>query len=239
MCVFLAMAGLATASSVKEADELFAKAVAAYHAARYEEAVSVNTSILAKGFVSPALYYNLGNAQFKAGRVGRAIINYLRAGRLAPRDSDLKANLAFARTSVENYAPWRRDPFFAPAREMWSAEELKWVFFAGVVLTGAFILFALYARLRRRDLLIGTILLCVCAVYLGAALLSLHMDSRREAVVVMKGEARFEPSGQATVYFKLPEGTEVRVLREKAGWTKVERSDGKTGWVPSAVVERI
>ena len=58
-------------------------------------------------------------------------------------------------------------------------------------------------------------------------------------VCIEKAEARFEPSPQATTHFKISEGAEVKVLREKDGWYKVERSDGKIGWVAVAVVERI
>src|SRR5262249_48343930 len=41
--------------------------------------------------------YNLGNALFKGGKIGLAILNYRRAEFLAPRDPDIAANLAFAR----------------------------------------------------------------------------------------------------------------------------------------------
>ncbi|HEC79294.1 MAG TPA: tetratricopeptide repeat protein [candidate division WOR-3 bacterium] len=43
------------------------------------------------------LYYNLGNSYFKAGNIGKAIVNYRRAYFLNPRDGDIKHNLAFVR----------------------------------------------------------------------------------------------------------------------------------------------
>ncbi len=59
------------------------------------------------------------------------------------------------------------------------------------------------------------------------------------AVAVSAAEAKFEPFQGATTYFRIPEGTEVRVLREQEGWLKIERADGKTGWVAASTVEKI
>src|SRR5262249_18396747 len=44
------------------------------------------------------LYFNVGNAWFKAGDVGRAILDWERARRLVPGDPDLLANLGWARS---------------------------------------------------------------------------------------------------------------------------------------------
>src|SRR5205814_7956079 len=49
---------------------------------------------------SPALYFNLGNARFKAGQSGRAIAAYRQAEILAPRDPSLRFNLNFVRKKV-------------------------------------------------------------------------------------------------------------------------------------------
>jgi hypothetical protein len=47
------------------------------------------------------LYYNLGNAYFQMDDMGRAILNYTRAQRLAPRDDSIKANLDLALGKVD------------------------------------------------------------------------------------------------------------------------------------------
>src|SRR4029077_19623718 len=54
------------------------------------------------GHESGPVYFNLGNAYFRAGNPGRAILNYERARRLMPRDPDLHANLGFARPGGED-----------------------------------------------------------------------------------------------------------------------------------------
>ena len=58
-------------------------------------------TILATGAQSPALLFNEANAEFKSGHLGKAIAGYRRAALLAPRDAELRANLAFVRNQVQ------------------------------------------------------------------------------------------------------------------------------------------
>lgn len=229
----------AQAFDAQEAKVIYQKAVQAYHAGRYDEAVTLNEGILANGLYSPALYFNLGNAYFKSRHTGKALVNYLRARRLSPRDSDLRANLLFARTIVENYVPWKKGSAFAPPGDFLSGEELRWLAFSFFVLTGTFLIWALYAGVRRKRILLGAGLLAAASVYLAGAGIFQAFQRSGEAVCLERVDARFEPSEQATVYFKVPEGTEVRVLRFNGFWCKIVRSDGKMGWVPAASMERI
>ncbi len=46
---------------------------------------------------NPALFYNLGNAYFRTGDLGRAILNYERALALDPSQPEARANLQLAR----------------------------------------------------------------------------------------------------------------------------------------------
>src|SRR5262245_15874464 len=69
-----------------------------YQAGNYSESLKRYEEIVADGYEAPALYYNIGNAQFKLGHLGQAIVSYERALRLAPRDADVRANLDLARS---------------------------------------------------------------------------------------------------------------------------------------------
>ena len=71
-----------------------------YAEGKFAEAATGYEKILQTGRVSPALYFNYGNAEFKSGNLGRAIAAYQRAARLAPHDAEVRANLDFARNQV-------------------------------------------------------------------------------------------------------------------------------------------
>src|SRR5438309_7937754 len=80
-------------SAIEQANKL-------YEQGKFTEATVAYEKIIADGRVSPALYFNIGNALFKSDRIGRAILNYRLAEQMAPRDPDIRANLRFVRNHV-------------------------------------------------------------------------------------------------------------------------------------------
>ena len=87
------------AQNERESDTgyIFYKANALYEEGKYDEAIEVYTGLIDQGLESGNLYYNIGNCYFKKGELGKAIVNYERANKLIPDDSDLKSNHDFAR----------------------------------------------------------------------------------------------------------------------------------------------
>ena len=72
-----------------------------YDQGKYAEAATGFEKLIQSKNTSLALYYNLGNAFYKSGQMGRAIGAYRTAERMTPRDPDLRANLRFARNQVQ------------------------------------------------------------------------------------------------------------------------------------------
>jgi hypothetical protein len=219
--------------------ETFAQAVEAYKKGDYETAVRLNSSILAAGVESAALHYNLGNSYLRSRQIGRAIASYLRAQRLSPGDVDVLANLNYARSMVSAPPSAGKKQLWAVPFERLSVDELRWgalfifMFSATVVLVG------LYAGWKRRKVWAWGIAGGLLSVYMTVGVFSrLAVESVR-GVCVVTAEVKFEPAPQATTYYKLPEGSEVRILREKEGWLKIERSDHKAGWVTAGSISRV
>ena len=90
------VASLAFTGSTQTTEELFASGNNAYGNRLYDSAVLYYTAALKTGNESAALYFNLGNAWFKSGDLGRTMVNYLKAERLDPSDDDIRHNLEFA-----------------------------------------------------------------------------------------------------------------------------------------------
>jgi len=86
-----------TALASTDATELFDKGNRFYEARQYDSAIVSYAEALATGQESASLYFNLGNAYFKSGDLGHAVLYYLRAQRLEPNDDDIEANLEFAK----------------------------------------------------------------------------------------------------------------------------------------------
>ncbi len=221
------------------ANELFKKGDYPGSAAEYEK-------ILGQNMESGNLYYNLGNAYFKMGKLGKAIVNYERAHRLIPRDSDCGANLAYALSLRENPLPDKNPPWilrvpYAIAGN-YTLDELT---LAGA---GVYVFLALMLALsilckRTVPLLkygIGSGLIALILIGSGwaAAMQETRADSYA-VVVTASTEAKFAPADTAVTYFKLYEGAKIKIIGSSNQWLRVKTPDAKLGWVPAEAIERI
>ena len=95
--VFGAAAGGVMAQEPSPAD-MMAVANQRFERGEYAEAAQQYEALTGLGYRDAAVYYNLGNAYMEDDDLGRAILNYLRAEELSPRDPDIIANLDLARS---------------------------------------------------------------------------------------------------------------------------------------------
>ena len=79
-------------------NKLFYAANGLYEKRDYTKALDEYNKILGMGIDSGNLYYNMANTYFKLGKLGYAVLFYEKAKRVMPHDSDLKANLDYARS---------------------------------------------------------------------------------------------------------------------------------------------
>src|SRR4029453_11490487 len=124
VCVLALVLLAVSARAAEETPQaLFFRGNALYADGRYADAAAAYEQLFAGGVASANAYFNLGNAYLKEGEVGRAVLAYERAARLAPGDPVLRANLAFAREQAGAGQPerWRRRGLFPPLADGGSA----------------------------------------------------------------------------------------------------------------------
>ena len=80
--------------------EDFFEANRAYKNDRFQVAVDGYLKLVENGIENGHLYYNLGNAYYRLGDLGKAILFFERARLLLPRDDDLIFNLSHARNQT-------------------------------------------------------------------------------------------------------------------------------------------
>ena len=91
ICTFIAAAAFA------QTDPQFAKATQAYAQGHFKEAIGGYEMLVRSGQWSANLFYDLGNAYFRTGDFGRAILNYERALALERHHPEAAADLQIAR----------------------------------------------------------------------------------------------------------------------------------------------
>lgn len=222
-------------------DSLFFQGNAAYAAQDYNTAIGHYEAALRQGVASANLFFNLGNAYFKAGQLGKAILNYERAQWLAPRDADIAANLEFARAEakISTCATPLSEQLLFPLAGRVSPGGLELatsLLYGMAVVAWSVALLPVGARHRWRIVAVGA---SVAFVITGANLLWLEYGRSwsRHAVALQATSARFAPEVEATEHFRVPPGALLKTREQRGDWTLVERCDGRRGWVPLRSIE--
>jgi tetratricopeptide (TPR) repeat protein len=249
-------------------EALFQAGNSAYEAGAYADAIDRYQQVVQAGIVNADLYYNMGNAHFKTGDLGRAVLWYERALRLAPRSEDVRANLAVVRSLLRDQQlvaqqggvrgallAWHRR--LTPGESAVAACAFYALFcFGGLCLvfrrTAAVTAFyriaswvspaRLFGLTMNQDLVLGMALAAALAVTFGGSAYAKVRDARESArsVVVAEEVAVFSgPSEDATIQFKIHEGTIVAVHDGRNGWVRVDLPGDLSGWVESGTVEKI
>ncbi len=217
----------------------FEQANKLYEEGHYAQAADAYQNILEHGFVSPAIYFNAGNAWFKAGQIGRAIYSYRRAEELAPRDPDVRANLEIARTQAgTNVASLPGNRW---TRWVGRLTLNEWTVAASVSV--AFFFFVLMARQTspRFNRPAGglTVGLAVLSLWLLACL-GMSIDQRlgeeTSIVIVPEAVARRGPMDESQSAFTVHDGAELTVLSRDGDWLQVSGATRQTGWLPEKEV---
>lgn len=242
---------------------VMAQANGLYEDGRFAEAAALYQQLLDGGIEDSSLYYNLGNAYFKQGDMGRAILNYERAARLAPRDADIQANLDLARhQAVDRYSA---DEHSAIARlaslarswltlnEMAFLTLLLWLLLILLIIVYRHnrpVLSAAAGRAPRTDerALHRTqsgwqSIIALVALLLAGGLFSLgsrlYIERvRPPAVVVAESvEVLSGPGSQYVTEFTLHSGAEVSLIETRGEWARLALpGDQLQGWVPAGTV---
>ncbi len=85
---------------ISDINKVFLEANEALIAENYNDAIDKYESILNNGYESTELYYNLGNAYYRAEYIGKSIWAYKNALEISPRNSDIAHNLSIANTRI-------------------------------------------------------------------------------------------------------------------------------------------
>lgn len=210
-----------------------------YRKGDYRKAIEEYQQVLALGYESPELYYNLGNCYFRLQEIGRAVLYLERARRLDPNDEDIVHNLEVVRLHVADKVP--EIPELLPVRWFKAVRDRlsvdAWTFLLLTVYGLTFLVLALrvLVRLPRLSSTLGRVAVCFGVVAAIVALFwfsSVRADNQQYAVILAdKVDVRSAPESDATELFSLHEGFRVQVRKQVGDWCEIRLPDGKVGWV--------
>ena len=197
---------------------------------------------------SPTLYYNLGNAYFRDNQIAKAIVNYERALLLDPGDSDIRHNLRFAKTRIEDKID-STDNFFVTqwirglqnlfSGNAWATMGIA-LFILFIVSTGVYMISS-RLTIRKVSFYVSLVLLLLVIVSNVFAFKQKDKIVNRSTGIVMSASASIytSPDAHSQELFRLHEGAKVRIKRTEGNWFEIEIANGSVGWLQKKNIETI
>ena len=249
LVALLAFSGVMKAEAAAPADSLWNAGCEAYAAGNYAGAARAWNTISADGVQSAVLYYNLGNAFFKCGETGRAVLYYEKALKLNPSFSDARFNLEFAQNSVQDRIDAVPEFILSTAvrKVCWLLGSNAWavlslLFFAAFVAGTLVFLLSLNPSIRRVSFYSAIVVLVLLVFSMGFSLWQKNEAGKADQAIVMLpvSSVKSSPASEGSKdLFILHEGTKVKVLDEVGEWINIEIADGRQGWIKTTDIEKI
>ena len=206
----------------------------------YGAAIEQYEKILSSGVLSEVVLYNLANANFKSKQLGKAILCYEKAQRIAPQDREITENLNFARTQIADKVERPQEGFFVSQLRRvtnWLSLDTETALAVALFIAanGAFALFWLDAIPG-----LSRLALYACLVFLGlfmilgsSNLLRIYwQETVREGVILVeKADVLSGPASDSPVLFSIHEGLKVRIENDLPDWVQISLENGWNGWV--------
>lgn len=227
-------------SAFAQPDTEFTKANQEYAQGHFKEAISGYEALVRAGQMSATLFYDLGNAYFRTGDFGHAILNYERALALERHHPEATANLQIARDEaraleLQQSRPERFLQFASVNQYSIAAAIAFWVALFAIVML-------LFERRRSATLITTSILCLLIGAASSYAVYTLERGTNGSALAIVTGknvQARLATADTANSVLALPPGSEVKILSTRGDWIYAALPNDLRGWIPAKDAQQV
>jgi len=223
-----------------EAEDLMKQGNQFYQDKDFDKAVNTYQHIINLGYSGMSLYYNLGNAYYREGKVGYAILYYEKALELSPGDGDVIHNLAIANTKTVDKIDtmpkfflfqWWESILALLSVSGWT--YAVYLFYLLLLVSIGLFFFSRGMRIQRYSVFSGLVLALLLIITATIWVVSLNREfTVKNAIVVDPAAAvKLAPDSTSNDAFVIHEGLKVRELDRVDNWIKIRLQDGKEGWI--------
>ena len=229
-------------SSVVKADpnSIMQTANEYYKNNRYQIAIEEYNKLLLDGFEGTSLYYNLGNAHYRLGKIGYAILYYEKALKFSPNDEDVKHNLVLAKLNLKDKVD-TLPPFFI--FNLWEGllttfsvsgwTIIAYIIFILLLIASVAYFFSRNVAEQRTSFFtgIGLTVLLLLTVALLVVKMNKEFNVKDGIIVETSVIVKSSPDYTSKDSFQIHEGLKVRIEDNVDDWLKIRLDDGKIGWI--------
>jgi tetratricopeptide (TPR) repeat protein len=211
-----------------------------FHQKQFDKAIESYRQLINSGYEGTALYYNLGNAYFREGKIGYAILFYEKALKLSPGDEDIKHNLALANLKtidkLESFPKFFLFEWWEGLVSLFTSSGwtiVVYVFYLLLIFSIAFYFFSRNSLQQKVVLISGItgLILLILSITLLAVKLNKELNIKNGVVVENTVNVKLSPDTGSNDAFIIHEGLKLRLEDEVDNWIKIRLEDGKVGWI--------
>ncbi len=221
---------------------IFESGNASYSKGHYQAAIKDYQSLIQNNQKNGAIYYNLGNAYFKSGKQGMALLQYERARQYLPYDEDLNANIQFLKEHLNlnkkmSESSWK-ERVRIYSRNKITQQTWKIISYGLYIICIILVSISIFnLRLRKRDMVyISGVVLCFLISISSLRTTYIGKNMKTGFVITPITTVRYNPSFSGAVAFKLTEGMKVEIIRDHNGWKHIRLNEKQSGWVNSDAI---
>jgi len=221
-------------------EELMNQANKFYKEQNYSAAVLNYEKILGQGFESGTLYFNLGNAYFKEGIIGKSILSFEKGLKLEPNDEDLQYNLKIANSrTIDKITEVPKLFLFA----WWdilvttfgiNGWSILVVFTFWILLSSiASYFFSSKITLQRITFISGSISLSLLLLFIFILFARVNRETATDYGILIEStySVKVSPDEKGNDAFIIHEGVKFSLEDSVGEWVKIRLIDGKIGWI--------
>jgi tetratricopeptide (TPR) repeat protein len=226
-----------------DAGALFQKGNELYAKGQYKEALAAYQKVTDEGYQSAALYFNMGNANYKNDDIPSALLYYEKAHKLAPNDDDINVNIQLANlktTDKIDAAPefflsrwWRLFIWGLPLSTL-SVLSIIFMLIGSAALIAYF--FAEVYSIKKASFYaaVAFFVMGLFTIFI-ANRQAAYFDGHKQAIVFSSSvTVKSGPGEKLNNLFVIHEGTKVNILGTDNDWVKISLANGNEGWIKAA-----
>jgi len=225
-------------STASNADEnglnLFAKGNEACSRGDFSAAIQSYEQLVATSGYASGVLFNLGNCYALSGQTGMAILNYERALRLSPSDSDTHGNLELIRKEnglfPREYS-WSERFFMLLDMNQWAMSA-----FSALLVFSAFQLSLLKLSVTTQIQRLITAICCLLLILSVVGAFYRHQQWHSSVVTGNNSRLLLSPFSSATSISSIQQGRLVYPKKNHGEFSYVTDETGRKGWIVSSAI---
>lgn len=207
---------------------------------QYQFAIDEYNKLVKQGYEGTSLYYNLGNAHYRLGKVGYAILYYEKALKFSASDEDVKHNLVLAKLNIKDKVD-ELPPFFI--FNIWEGllasftvsgwTIIVYISFISLLVFIVAYIFSKSSTQQRISFFTGITFSVLLFFSIILLIVKMHKEYNIKDGIIVDNviTVKSSPDNSSKDEFIIHEGLKVRLEDKVDDWIKIRLTDGKIGWI--------